>query len=384
MPGAGQGSAWWIPVFLAVVLVAGRWLPGAAGDAWARAAEGLVTANWLDRPQVARWMEWIPGGGWLQVAVLGREQDGAGGAGAEGAGAPGASVPALAPVAPDPAGAGATGAGGSGPAGLPGEDPSSLPGSDPAGRDPPALQGAPGAAGAGGAATPGVPAAGGSRAGAGLPGGGASSPPAGSGGTPGGNGAASATGPAGTGPAGPGGAGPSDDTAGGGGGSGSGGGTATGEGDARSGAAGGGSGGAGPSGAGPWEPGWRWPVTGRVTEPFGWQLDDGDAPRFHEGIDIAARAGTAVRAAAGGVVTRVWYDRAGLGWMVEVDHGGGWATRYAAVDHVVVRDRDVVTAGQVLAAVAAEGEGAGPHLHFEMRRRGQAVDPELHLPPPEA
>src|SRR5690606_14043336 len=85
------------------------------------------------------------------------------------------------------------------------------------------------------------------------------------------------------------------------------------------------------------EPRWRWPVEGRVAEPFGWRLDEGDAPRFHEGIDIAARAGTAVRAAADGVVVRVWYDRAGLGWLVEVDHGGGWVTRYAVVDHVVVR-----------------------------------------------
>ena len=129
------------------------------------------------------------------------------------------------------------------------------------------------------------------------------------------------------------------------------------------------------------EPRWRWPVEGRVAEPFGWRLDEGDAPRFHEGIDIAAPAGTAVRAAADGVVVRVWYDRAGLGWLVEVDHGGGWVTRYAVVDHVVVRDRDQVAAGQVLAAVAAEGEGSGAHLHFEMRHRGQAVDPELHLPP---
>ena len=113
----------------------------------------------------------------------------------------------------------------------------------------------------------------------------------------------------------------------------------------------------------------RWPVRGPISSPFGWRWG-----RLHEGIDIAVSRGTPVRAAAPG---RVVYARwgGGYGYLVEVDHGSGVTTRYAHNSRIVVREGQYVARGQVLALSGKTGHSTGPHLHFEIRYRGRAVDP---------
>ncbi|HXG51809.1 MAG TPA: peptidoglycan DD-metalloendopeptidase family protein [candidate division Zixibacteria bacterium] len=117
------------------------------------------------------------------------------------------------------------------------------------------------------------------------------------------------------------------------------------------------------------------PLSGTVSSPFGWRADPLDGKtRLHHGVDIAAPAGTPVRAAAGGKVT--FSGRlAGYGNVVEVDHGGGLVTRYGhnAENLVVAGDR--VRAGEAIALVGSSGRATGPHLHFEVRRNGAPVDP---------
>lgn len=337
MPHSRPGGAVWVPYALAALLVFGSFLPAPLGDAWAGAAERIVGSNWLDRPAVERAIGRLPGATALRAALLGPEgQTSPPGAPAS-AGVPGAAVGAA---------AGRDGSGGGTE-----QDGRTLPAIGPVGGDIPGQGGAPaGGTGRQDGVDPDGQAAGEET-------GGGSAPPGGAWGDGGGvapgadgaTGASSTVGPDGS----PGGAAGGDGVDG----------AATGSGSGRD-----------------WEPAWMWPVEGQVSEPFGWRLEDGGNPRFHEGIDIDAAAGTGVRAAADGIVLRVWHDPAGLGWTVEVDHRGGWVARYAGVDHVVVRDRDVVRRGQVLAAVAGEAEGRGSHLHFELRRYGQAVDPALHLP----
>lgn len=117
-----------------------------------------------------------------------------------------------------------------------------------------------------------------------------------------------------------------------------------------------------------------WPVQGPVSSRFGPR--DG---RMHEGIDIAVPHGTPVRAVAAGRVT--YADWAGsYGILVTIDHGGGIETRYAHNSRVLVRPGDYVQAGQVVARSGSTGRSTGPHVHFELRVDGQAVDPWPWLP----
>lgn len=128
------------------------------------------------------------------------------------------------------------------------------------------------------------------------------------------------------------------------------------------------------AGAGVPRPFGRWPVTGTVSSSFG--LRSG---RQHEGLDIAAPHGTPVRAVAPGTVT--YADWAGTyGLLVIIDHGGGIETRYAHASRVEVSVGQRVNAGDVVARVGSTGRSTGPHLHFEVRVNGQAVDPARWLP----
>ncbi|MDP2006868.1 MAG: M23 family metallopeptidase [Rubrivivax sp.] len=99
---------------------------------------------------------------------------------------------------------------------------------------------------------------------------------------------------------------------------------------------------------------------------------------FHAGLDFAAVQGTPIQAAAGGTVAFAGI-KADFGKVVEIDHGNGLITRYAHASALSVRTGDVVVPGDTIAAVGSTGRSTGAHLHFEVLRRGEAVDPRRYL-----
>jgi murein DD-endopeptidase MepM/ murein hydrolase activator NlpD len=113
-----------------------------------------------------------------------------------------------------------------------------------------------------------------------------------------------------------------------------------------------------------------WPVAGLVGSPFGPRGDG-----FHPGIDIVASMGTPVRAAAAGKVRFAGWNAGGYGDLVIVKVGGGVSAMYAHLSEVDVRAGQVVAAGQQLGLIGMTGNATGPHLHFEVRIHGAAVDP---------
>ena len=115
------------------------------------------------------------------------------------------------------------------------------------------------------------------------------------------------------------------------------------------------------------------PVKGTLTSPFG--------PRWgrnHDGVDIAAPTGTAIRAAACGSVT-VAGVQSGYGNMVCITHSSTFSTCYAHMSRYAVSEGARVTAGQVIGYVGCTGSCTGPHLHFETRVNGEARDPAPYL-----
>ena len=94
----------------------------------------------------------------------------------------------------------------------------------------------------------------------------------------------------------------------------------------------------------------------------------------HQGIDIAGGAGTAVVAAAAGVVSAAGW-REGYGTIVEITHGNGFVTRYAHAQRSLVVAGQTVRRGQPVALLGESGRTTGPHLHFEVLRDGRPVDP---------
>jgi murein DD-endopeptidase MepM/ murein hydrolase activator NlpD len=116
-----------------------------------------------------------------------------------------------------------------------------------------------------------------------------------------------------------------------------------------------------------------WPVSGPVTSGFGMRWG-----RMHEGIDIMCPTGTPVRAAAAGTVIYAgWLG--GYGNLVVVDHGGGLSTAYAHNSAYASSVGQSVAAGQTIAISGNTGNSSGPHVHFEVRVNGNAVDPLGYL-----
>jgi murein DD-endopeptidase MepM/ murein hydrolase activator NlpD len=97
--------------------------------------------------------------------------------------------------------------------------------------------------------------------------------------------------------------------------------------------------------------------------------------RPHKGIDIAARVGEPILAAARGRVVFAGHRANGYGNMVEIDHGYGYVTRYAHASRLHVRTGETVERGQRIADVGATGLVSGPHLHYEVEVNGRQVDP---------
>ena len=117
-----------------------------------------------------------------------------------------------------------------------------------------------------------------------------------------------------------------------------------------------------------------WPLQGRKTSNFG--------PRgrsVHQGIDLAAPRGTPVLASASGKVAYSGNGMKGYGKVVVIKHANDLSTVYAHNSSLLVRMGDSVDQGQTIAKVGATGRATGPHLHFEIRRRGVPEDPGKFL-----
>lgn len=125
----------------------------------------------------------------------------------------------------------------------------------------------------------------------------------------------------------------------------------------------------------------RKPMMGELdsTSGFGMRTDPFlRAPAMHTGLDIRADTGEPARATAGGTVTIAGWN-GGYGKMVEVDHGNGFATRYAHLSAIDVEVGQSIRIGQIVGRVGSTGRSTGPHLHYETRVDGDPVDPQRFL-----
>jgi murein DD-endopeptidase MepM/ murein hydrolase activator NlpD len=112
-----------------------------------------------------------------------------------------------------------------------------------------------------------------------------------------------------------------------------------------------------------------------VTSSFGVRRDPIlRTPALHAGIDFRAAVGTPVRATGAGKVVRAGWN-GGFGRMVEIDHGSGLTTRYAHLSKIGVRQGERLDSGDIVGEAGSSGRSTGPHLHYEVRRNGDALDP---------
>lgn len=125
----------------------------------------------------------------------------------------------------------------------------------------------------------------------------------------------------------------------------------------------------------------RKPVTGEVdmSSPFGMRLDpfNGRAA-VHTGIDLRGDIGEPAHATAAGKVTIAGRE-GGYGNMVEISHGNGLATRYGHLSKILVKVGQTVHIGETIGLIGSTGRSTGPHLHYETRINGEAVDPQKFL-----
>jgi len=126
---------------------------------------------------------------------------------------------------------------------------------------------------------------------------------------------------------------------------------------------------------------YRKPVIGEIelSSGFGVRTDPFlGRPAMHTGLDFRASTGDPVRVTANGTVSSAGWA-GGYGRMIEVDHGNGLATRYGHLSQILVKVGEGVKIGQVIGEVGSTGRSTGPHLHYETRIDGEAVDPQKFL-----
>lgn len=129
------------------------------------------------------------------------------------------------------------------------------------------------------------------------------------------------------------------------------------------------------SGVGRQTAGLQQPVPGSLTSGFGYRMHPVlGYRRFHAGLDFGASYGTPIVAATDGQVVHAGWG-GGYGKVVQIRHGGGLATRYGHMSRIAVSAGQTVRQGQVIGYVGSTGLSTGPHLHYEMFRNGQVIDP---------
>jgi murein DD-endopeptidase MepM/ murein hydrolase activator NlpD len=112
-----------------------------------------------------------------------------------------------------------------------------------------------------------------------------------------------------------------------------------------------------------------------ITSTYG----SGRRGRYHKGIDMVTAKGTPVRTAANGTVTYAGRD-GDYGNVVIVDHGNGMSTHYAHLDKEFAKEGQEVKRGEIIGAVGSTGNATTPHLHYEVRKNEQPVNPQPYLP----
>src|SRR5262245_38136473 len=125
----------------------------------------------------------------------------------------------------------------------------------------------------------------------------------------------------------------------------------------------------------------RKPIVGEIdlTSSFGVRSDPfGRGPAMHSGLDFRSSQGDPVRATANGKVISAGWN-GGYGKMVEIDHGNDITTRYGHLSDIAVKVGQPVRVGQTIGRVGSTGRSTGPHLHYETRIDGDAVDPQKFL-----
>jgi murein DD-endopeptidase MepM/ murein hydrolase activator NlpD len=125
----------------------------------------------------------------------------------------------------------------------------------------------------------------------------------------------------------------------------------------------------------------RKPIVGEIdlSSSFGVRSDPfGRGAAMHSGLDFRGDTGDPVRATANGTVATAGWN-GGYGKMVEIDHGNGISTRYGHMSEIIVKVGQSVRIGQTVGKIGSTGRSTGPHLHYETRIEGDAVDPQKFL-----
>mgnify|MGYP000385496685 CR=1 FL=1 len=116
-----------------------------------------------------------------------------------------------------------------------------------------------------------------------------------------------------------------------------------------------------------------------TSSSFGWRRDPFLGIRaFHSGLDFSAAHGEKIMATGAGIVTMVAKEK-NYGNVLKIKHGDGLETRYAHCSKILVKKGDIVQRNQVIALVGNTGRSTGPHLHYEIRLNGRAIDPRQYL-----
>ena len=124
---------------------------------------------------------------------------------------------------------------------------------------------------------------------------------------------------------------------------------------------------------------WPCPSSRTVTSEYGYRIHPiSGVKKLHTGMDIGAKSGSDIIAAAGGTVIMAQYY-GGYGNCVIIDHGGGVSTLYAHMSSIGVKNGQTVAAGQSIGKVGSTGNSTGPHLHFEVRINGNTQNPRNYV-----
>ncbi|MDH5736743.1 MAG: peptidoglycan DD-metalloendopeptidase family protein [Gammaproteobacteria bacterium] len=120
-------------------------------------------------------------------------------------------------------------------------------------------------------------------------------------------------------------------------------------------------------------------IKGWMSSRFGKRVDPiTGKPAWHNGVDFAGKLGSDVVTVASGVVVYAG-ERTNYGKMVEINHGGGYTTRYGHHKELLVKVGDVVKKGQPIGLMGSSGRSTGPHVHFEVFKNGRVVDPAAYI-----